>query len=115
MGKCRDLLIEDGYMDKLNKELSKKHEERTEKITKQIARNSLDKISREPKPNITNQRTRCKACTKIIHRGCIGCIECEAWVHFGCAGFSSEKEARAHSKTYICKNCQKNKKKTRKI
>ena len=53
-GECRDLLIEDGFMDVLKVELSKKHEEKTEKITKQIMRNSFDKITMEPKTNRTN-------------------------------------------------------------
>ena len=114
-GECRDLLIEDGFMDVLKLELSKKHEEKTEKITKQMMRNSLNKIKTEPKTNSTNKKTKCKACAKIIYRTSIGCNKCsDTWFHLKCAGFSSEKEARGHSKSYICKTCKINEKKTRK-
>ena len=81
-------------MDRLKDELSKKHEERT------------DKILTKPTPNIINKRTRCKNCTRIIYRGCIGCTKCVDWYHFGCAGFSKEKEATTPSKTYTCKTCK---------
>ena len=39
-GECRILLREDSYIDKLKDELSKKQEERNEKITKQKVINS---------------------------------------------------------------------------
>ena len=56
---------------------------------------------------MTNRRTRCKVCTKIIYRGCIGCFGCKEWFHYGCANFSSEKEARDIGENFRCKTCKK--------
>ena len=81
-------------MDRLKDDLSKNYEERT------------DKILAKPITIITNKRTRCKKCTKIIYRGCIGCTKCVDWYHFGCAGFATEKEALPHSETFKCKTCK---------
>ena len=41
-----------------------------------------------------------------MYRRCIGCNNYLEWYHFGCADFKSEKEAKLHSKTYICKTCK---------
>merc|ERR1712236_40961 len=87
----------------LKDELCKKQEERNEKITKNKVKNSLNKSLVKTKTNLTNSRTRCKVCTKIIYRGCIGCLDCWEWFHYGCAKISTEEKARDISKTFRCK------------
>ena len=56
-GECRISLKEDEYMDRLKDDLSKKYEERT------------DKILAKPIKTIANKRTRCKKCTKLHIEG----------------------------------------------
>merc|ERR1712215_616127 len=101
------------YLDIRKDEISKKQEERNEKITKNKVKNSLNKSLVKTKTNLTNSRTRCKVCTKIIYRGCIGCLDCWEWFHYGCAKISTEEKARDISKTFRCKICKKKKQRPR--
>ena len=64
-------------------------------------RNSLDTITTRPKTTGTSQRTRCKACAKIIYRIFVGCTECvDTWFHLRYAGFPSKKVVRDRGKYY---------------